>query len=38
MAGYSGETDSEEEAGEREERLTDWSKFGLSAVQETVPQ
>ncbi|XP_016369148.1 RNA-binding protein 10-like [Sinocyclocheilus rhinocerous] len=29
VAGYSGETDSEEEAGEREERLTDWSAVKL---------
>ncbi|XP_056588859.1 RNA-binding protein 10 [Triplophysa dalaica] len=27
VAGYSGETDSEEEGGEREEKLTDWSKL-----------
>lgn len=27
VASYSGETDSEEEGGEREEKLTDWSKL-----------
>ncbi|XP_043080811.1 RNA-binding protein 10 isoform X7 [Puntigrus tetrazona] len=36
-AGYSGETDSEEEAGEREERLTDWSKLACLLCRRQFP-
>uniref|UniRef100_A0A8C1FTL0 RNA binding motif protein 10 n=1 Tax=Cyprinus carpio carpio TaxID=630221 RepID=A0A8C1FTL0_CYPCA len=37
VAGYSGETDSEEEAGEREERLTDWSKLACLLCRRQFP-
>ncbi|XP_051736892.1 RNA-binding protein 10 isoform X1 [Ctenopharyngodon idella] len=37
VAGYSGETDSEEEGGEREERLTDWSKLACLLCRRQFP-
>ncbi|XP_056126698.1 RNA-binding protein 10 isoform X4 [Rhinichthys klamathensis goyatoka] len=37
VSGYSAETDSEEEAGEREERLTDWSKLACLLCRRQFP-
>ncbi|XP_051517908.1 RNA-binding protein 10-like isoform X1 [Myxocyprinus asiaticus] len=37
VAGYSGETDSEDEGGDREERLTDWSKLACLLCRRQFP-